>query len=166
MKKFLTAIGWISTWTGKVTSWLTIAVVGVVSYEVVMRYVFLAPTRWASETMGFCCGLIYVLGGAWVLLENRHVKVEFIYEKLNPRQRATLDAITFLFFVLYIGIMLWATGRFARESIELLEGSGSPWNPPVYPIKTALVTGVFLVLLQGSAKLIRDIHFSLTGREL
>lgn len=166
MKKFLTAISRVSTLAGKLTSWLTIAVIGIVSYEVVMRYVFLAPTRWASETMGFCCGLIYVLGGAWVLLENRHVKVEFIYEKLSPRQRAALDAITFLFFALYIGIMLWATGRFARESIELLEGSGSPWNPPVYPIKTALVTGVFLVLLQGSAKLIRDIHFSFTGREL
>jgi TRAP-type mannitol/chloroaromatic compound transport system permease small subunit len=165
MKKFLSAINTISTGMGKISSWITIAVVAVLTYEVVMRYVFNAPTRWASETMGFCCGLIYVLGGAWVFLENRHVKIEFLYERLNPRQRAVLDVITFFFFALYMGLMLWATSKFAWESIQLLERSGSPWNPPVYPIKIALVTGVFLVFLQGSAKLIHDIHLAVTGKK-
>jgi TRAP-type mannitol/chloroaromatic compound transport system permease small subunit len=166
MKAFVSAINTISAWVGRVTSWVTIAVIAIVTYEVVMRYVFTAPTRWAAETLGFCCALIYVLGGAWVFLENRHVKVEFVYEKLSPRQRAIIDVITFFLFLLYVGLMLWATSRFAWESIQLLEGSGSPWNPPVYPIKVALVIGVFLVLLQGSAKLIRNIHFAVTGKEL
>jgi len=166
MKTFYSLITQISTWTGRMTSWLTIAVIVIVSYEVVMRYVFTAPTRWAAETLGFLCALIYVLGGAWVFVENRHVKVEFIYERLTSRQRAGLDAATFFLFALYIALMIWATGRFAWESIELMEGSGSPWNPPVYPIKIALFIGVVLVFLQGSANLVRNLHYAITGKQL
>ena len=166
MKTFLSAIRWISTWSGKVVSWLTIAVVCVVAYEVIMRYVFHSPTRWAGELNAFCCALIYVIGGAWVFLEKRHVKIEFVYEKMTLRQRAVIDVITFFFFALYMSLMLWATTTYAWDSIQLTENSGSPWNPPIYPIKTALVIGVFLVFLQGIDKLIRDIHFLITGKEL
>ena len=166
MKTFLSAIRWISAWTGKAASWLTIVVVCVVAYEVVMRYVFHSPTRWASELTAFCCGFLYVIGGAWVLLEKRHVKIEFIYEKMTPRHRAVIDVITFSFFALYMGLMLWATTSYAWDSIQLAEHSGSPWNPPIYPIKTALVIGFCLVVLQGIDKLICDIHFAVTGKEL
>ena len=166
MKTFFSFVTRISTWTGQVISWLTILVIATVIYEVVMRYVFTAPTRWAAETLGFLCALIYVLGGAWVFVENRHVKVEFVYERLTPRQRAGLDAATYFLFALYIVFMIWATGRFAWESILLGEGSGSPWNPPVYPIKIALFIGVVLVFLQGSANLVRNLHYALTGKEL
>ncbi len=166
MKTFYSLITRISTWTGRITSWLTIFVIAIVCYEVVMRYVFIAPTRWAAETLEIMCALIYVLGGAWVFVENRHVKVEFVYERLTPRQRAGLDAATYFLFALYIVFMIWATGRFARESIALLEGSGSPWNPPAYPIKIALFIGVFLIFLQGTANFIRNLHYALTGKEL
>ena len=101
-----------------------------------------------------------------MLLEKRHVKIEFVYEKMTIRQRAVIDVVTFLFFALYMSLMLWATTTYAWDSIQLTENSGSPWNPPIYPIKTALVIGVFLVFLQGIDKLIRDIHFLITGKEL
>jgi TRAP-type mannitol/chloroaromatic compound transport system permease small subunit len=68
MKRLLSVIDWISTWSGKATSWLTIVVIFVVVYEIIMRYVFRRPTIWASETMIFLCAILYVMGGAWTLL--------------------------------------------------------------------------------------------------
>lgn len=163
MKRLLSVIDWISMWSGKATSWFTIVVILMVIYEIVMRYVFHRPTIWASEGMILLCAILYVIGGAWTLLEKRHVKIDFIYERFSPRQQAILDVITFFFFALYMGMMLWATSKYAWESVQLTERSGSPWNPPVYPIKIALALGVLLILLQGIANFVRDLRAVIKG---
>lgn len=156
----------VSIFTGKAASWLNIVVIFAVIYEIAMRYIFNLPTLWASEVMVFGCGIIYVLGAAWALQEHRHVKIDMLYSRLNKRQRAILDSITFTFFILYLGVFLWASGKYAGRSIGLLETSGSAWDPPVYPLKVALVIGIALLLMQGVAKFIRDVHLALKGSEL
>jgi len=166
MKKLLTIIDAISIWTGKVSSWLILIVVGFIIYEILMRYLFHLPTLWVSESMVFGCGVSYVLGAAWALKDNRHVKIDLIYGRLTPRQRAIMDSITFPFFVLYLGVFFWAAANYAWRSILLRETAGSAWDPPVYPIKTALMVGVALLLLQGMAKFIRDLHLAIKGHEL
>ncbi len=149
--------------TGKLFSVLTLLVVFVVVTEIVMRYVFHAPTLWASESMVFGCGLVYVMGAAWTAHDGRHLKIELIYGRLSARGRAIADVVSFVFFALYLGMMLWASARYAWDSLEISETSGSPWNPPVYPFKIALVAGIFLLLLQGVGKLIRDLHLAIRG---
>ncbi len=141
-------------------------VVAIVSYEVSMRYLFHRPTLWASEAMIFCCGFVYVLGAAWTLLENRHVKIDIVWEKLSPRGRRLLNVITFIFFLLYMVLMLREGSRFALDSFELRETSGSPWDPPVYPLKVAFVVGIVMLILQGTSKFIRDLYFVIKGKEL
>ena len=166
MKKLLAIIDAISIWTGKASSWLILIVVVFVIYEILMRYLFHLPTLWASESMVFGAGVSYVLGAAWALRDNRHVKIDLIYGRLTPRQRATMDSITFPFFILYLGVFFWASTSYAWRSILLRETAGSAWDPPVYPIKIALVVGVALLLLQGMAKFVRDLHLAIKGREL
>ncbi|MBN1849110.1 MAG: TRAP transporter small permease subunit [Deltaproteobacteria bacterium] len=163
MKKLLVIIDALSIWTGKAASWLVLIVVVFVVYEILMRYVFRLPTLWVSESMVFGCGITYVLGAAWALQDNRHVKIDLIYGRLTPRQRAIIDSITFVFFVLYLSVFLWATAKYTWQSVLVRETTGSAWDPPVYPIKVALVVGVLLLLLQGTAKFIRDLHLSIKG---
>jgi TRAP-type mannitol/chloroaromatic compound transport system permease small subunit len=166
LKRLVTSIEWISLWAGKLSAYLTLPVIFVVSYEIVARYVFHRPTIWAVETMIYGCAVIYVMAAAWALLDGRHVKIDMVYEKFSPRRRAVLDCITFVFFALYIGMMVWATTKYAWRSVAILEMSDSPWRPPLWPMKVFLAVGVFLILLQGVAKFIRDLHFALTGKDL
>ncbi len=166
MKKLLSFIDALSTLVGKAGSWLILLVVGFIVYEIVMRYIFHLPTLWVSESMVFGCGMSYVLGAAWALKDNRHVKIDLVYGKLTARQRAVIDSITYLFFALYLGMFLWAASKYTWQSILVGETTSSAWDPPVYPIKIALVVGVALLLLQGSAKLIRDLHLAIKGTEL
>lgn len=166
MKKILSIIDAISICSGKAAGWLILIVVGFIIYEILMRYVFHLPTLWVSESMVFGSGLTYVLGAAWALQDNRHVKIDLIYGRLTPRRRAIIDSITFVFFAFYMGVLLWATAEYARRSVSVLETSGSAWDPPVYPIKLALAAGVVLLLLQGIAKFIRDLHFAVKGKTL
>ena len=166
MKFFVTIIERISEWSGKLISYLLIPILGIAFYEVVMRYVFHRPTRWATESIIFGCAFIYVIGAAWTMLSNRHVKIDLVYERVPHRGKRLLDFITFFFFALYIGFMLWVGAKYAWESFQLSETTGSNWSPPVYPVKIAFVVGVFLLLLQGIAKALRDIYFAITGKEL
>jgi len=166
MKRLLSIIDALSIWTGKAASWLILLVVIFIIYEILMRYVFHLPTLWVSESMVFGCGVTYVLGAGWTLLEHRHVKIDLIYGRFTPRQRAVIDSITFVFFALYLGFFLWAVSKYAWQSVLVRETAGSAWDPPVYPIKVALLVGVVLLLLQGIAKLIRDLHLAIKGREL
>lgn len=166
MRKLTLIIDAISIWTGKAISWLIFFVVIFVLYEILMRYVFHRPTLWVSESMVFGSGLTYVLGAAWALQDNRHVKIDMIYGRLSLRRRAMVDSATFAFFALYLGVFFWATSNFAWRSILVRETASSAWDPPVYPIKVALALGVFLLLLQGIAKFIRDFHLAVTGKKL
>lgn len=166
MKKALSFIDALSTLVGKAGSWLILAVVAFIIYEIVMRYVFHLPTLWVSESMVFGCGVSYVLGAAWALKDNRHVRIDMIYGRLTARRRALLDSITYIFFLLYMCVFLWAASKYTWQSILVRETTSSAWDPPVYPIKIALVVGTALLLLQGTAKFIRDLHFAIRGSEL
>ena len=166
MKRLLAGIDNVSRVVGKGISFIMFPIVAIVCYEVVMRYVFHRPTIWASECMVYGCAFLYVWGAAWTMLDNRHVKIDMVYEKLSPRGQRILDIITFSFFALYMGMMLWVGMKYALGSIKLLETSGTPWDPPVYPVKSAFVIGVAMLILQGSAKFIRDIYFIIKGTEL
>jgi TRAP-type mannitol/chloroaromatic compound transport system permease small subunit len=159
MQRFLNFIDAVSTWLGKFTSVFCVFMVLAIVYEVIMRYVFNLPTLWVTESVIFAGALVYVIAGAWTMLEGQHVRVDFVWERFSARNRAILDAVSYLFFLVYILGMLWAAIIYAWDSIQELEKVGSPWNPPVYPIKAALAASIVLVLLQGTAKFIRDLIF-------
>jgi len=166
MRGIIRIIDGISVWTGKVLSLLFLFVVFVIIYEVIMRYCFSRPTLWAYETMTMSCAFTYVLGAAWVLKERKHVHVEVVWERLSPRKRAILDSFTFLFFLLYMGMLLWAASKYAWESYLLRETMASTWAPPVYPLKIALAVGVAMLILQGTANFLRDLYLAIQGRKL
>ena len=151
------------TWMGKLFSVVTLLVVFVVVTEIVMRYLFHAPTLWASESMVFGCALVYVMGAAGTAHEGRHGKIELLYGRLSARGRVIADVCSFLFFALYLGMLFWASIQYALDSLSVGETSGSPWDPPVYPFKIALAVGILLLLLQGAGKLVKDLRFAIGG---
>jgi TRAP-type mannitol/chloroaromatic compound transport system permease small subunit len=163
MRNFLKRIDTISVGIGKGVSCLMLLVVFMIGYEVVARYVFQSPTQWANEAMGMSCSIIYFMSGAWAIQTDKHMKLELVYNRLSPRGKAALDVATFGFFALYMVMLLWSASIFSLESIGLSETSSSSWNPPVYPIKTALAIGSTLVLIQGFAKFVRDLYFLIKG---
>lgn len=165
MNRFLLKIDAISIWSGNIVSVINPIVVVVVVYEITMRFVFNAPTIWANETTVYLSALGYLLGGAYSLYEKAHVKVDILYLKFPSRTRAILDVITFLFTLAYLGTLIWYGSIYALESIKVLEKTGSPWNPPVYPLKIAIPLGASLLLMQSTANFIRDLTSVIKGKQ-
>ncbi len=166
MKDFLTKIDAISIWSGKIVSIINPIVVFFVVYEIFLRYVFNSPTIWANESVVYLSAIGYLLGGAYSLYFRAHVSVDMLYLRFSLRTQAILNVITFFFALTYLVALIWFGGKYAFESLKIRETTGSPWNPPIYPLKIAIPVGAFLLLLQSIANFVRDLNFAIRGRRL
>lgn len=163
--KTLKLIDQISIWSGNIFSAINPIIVFIVVYEIFLRYVFNAPTIWANEGVVYLAAISYLMGGAYSLHYRAHVKVDILYLRFSQRTRAILDVITFFFAFIYLGSLVWVGSTYAWDSVKVLEKTGSPWNPPIYPLKFAIPVGALLLLLQSIANFIRDLNFAIKGQE-
>ncbi len=162
MKRFLHIIDQISEWSGKTFSWLLIATMLIIGFEIFMR-IFDNPQIWAFDVTLFLAGAVYVVGGAYTHLKNRHVKMDVLYVRLSPRIQALLDILTVPGFVIFCGILLWIGGIRAWESFLINETLFTGFRPIVWPVRFTIPLGGLLILLQALAKFIRDVHMVIKG---
>jgi len=156
----------ISEFAGMIARWAVPVMVAAIVTEVALRYILNSPTVWAHPLSQMLWAFYILLGGSYVLRLNAHVNMDLLYRRVSPRKRAIIDLFThLLFFVFIIAILVHAV-PFAWESLMRLEHYSGKWTPPKWPIKMLVPTAVLLLLLQGIAKYIRDLHMAFTGREL
>ena len=154
---FCRAIDRINEWTGVIWGYSILLVTFAVLYEVVARTLFNLPTIWSNESVIYVSAVAYLLCGAYALLYHRHVRIDLIYDRFGPKARARLDLVTFVFFLLYVGALVWVGGQMAWDSFNQNETTGTPWNPLIWPVKVAIPVAGLLLLLQGVANLLREI---------
>jgi TRAP-type mannitol/chloroaromatic compound transport system permease small subunit len=165
MQQLLSVIDRINIWVGKITSLLIVAMTLIMVFEVVMRYIFNAPTIWSFETTTMLYGSYFMLTAGYTLLNNAHVSVDFIYERQTKRGKAIMDIISYVvFFFPFVIVILVEGYKYALESWMILEHSWSVFGPPLYPYKTVIPLTAFLLLIQGLAVFIRNVHV-LTQKE-
>jgi TRAP-type mannitol/chloroaromatic compound transport system permease small subunit len=151
---------WIETLNvkiGEYVAWWSLIAVFVYYYEVIARFVFNSPTNWVHESMFLMFGMQYMLSGAFAYREDQHVRVDVIYSKFSPRGKAIADIVTSVFFFIFIGTMLVTGYRFAADAVGVGEHSFTEWGIQYWPVKLAIPIGAALLLLQGIAKLVKDI---------
>src|SRR5215212_2999648 len=165
VQRFLYAIDEISTWVGKTVAWLIIALMLVVCAEVFKRYILNAPTAWIFDAENMLYGTFFMLGGAYTLAQNAHVRGDFLYSSMRPRTQASLDlALYLIFFVPGIAALIYAGYDYAALSWRILEHSNvTAEGPPVYHFKTVIPIAGALVMLQGIAEIIRCVVCLRTG---
>lgn len=147
----------LNSWVGRFWALAIFGVTLAVLYEVVSRGAFGRGTLWSNETTVYLSAIAYLVGGGYALAHRRHVRIDLVYELLAPRKRAFLDLFTFIFFVIYAGALIWVGTTMGWTSFQQSEGTGTPWNPPIWPVKLAIPLAALLLLLQGIANLLRDI---------
>lgn len=144
---------------GRSIAWLTLAMVVVTFLVVVFRYVF--STGWVAmqESITYMHTLVFMLGAAYTLKQNGHVRVDIFYEKLTPRGRAWVELLGTLLllvpFCLFIIIYSW---NYVSLSWELLEGSREAGGlPALFILKTTIPVMALLVMLQGVSQALRSL---------
>ena len=132
---------------------VTVAVV----WEVVSRTFFTQATTWANETTIYLSAMAYLIGGGYALKHRRHVRIDVVYQLFSEQAKRRLDVFAFVFFVGYVGSLVWVGADMAWTSFQQSEGTGTPWNPRIWPVKLAIPLAALLLLLQGIADLIREL---------
>jgi TRAP-type mannitol/chloroaromatic compound transport system permease small subunit len=168
VQKFIHRIDSISEWSGRIFAWISLPLVLFMGYDVIARYLFQAPTRWAYEMTWMQYGALFLLGGAYGLKHKLHVRVDIIYVRWPKRTRAIFDFLTYIliFFPVFY-ILITHSLIYAYYSWEVWEVSYvSYWQPPVYPIKTVMCIGLTLFALQGIAEFLRLATFVFKGEEI
>src|SRR5258708_40313629 len=147
----LHTIDGISTWVGKTFAWLMVVLMVVVVVEVFKRYILNAPTAWIFDVENMLYGTCFMLGGAYTLAQNAHVRGDFLYSSMRPRTQAALALVLYVvFFFPGIAALIYAGYDYASISWRIAEHSNVPANgPPVYHFKTIIPIAGPSAMLQG-----------------
>ena len=161
----LHVIDLVSEWTGKIVSFTVILIIISVIWSVLGKVYSFRPL------LNFSAGnkvlFVYViLGAAYSLRAGAHVNMDVLYNRWPRRVRSIVDLVTSLCFFLFIVAMLWMAVPTAAESTTTFRFTLRTLLPPNWPNALLAPIGIFLLLLQGLAKFIRDLTFAITGREL
>jgi TRAP-type mannitol/chloroaromatic compound transport system permease small subunit len=168
VKAVFHAIDVISNWTAKAISWFCVALVLVITYDVVMRYVFGGATIWAYETAVMLGATIYVMGWAYIESKREHIRIDVLFMRLPPRAQLVIDLIGNLIFLLPLLVVMINTSIFymlrAWRIHETL--AETFWYPPAGPFKTMLVVGLSLFALQSAVQVIRNLYLLIRRKTL
>jgi TRAP-type mannitol/chloroaromatic compound transport system permease small subunit len=186
MRRYVAAIEAMNRMIGRGAMYLVFVLMGVLLWSSASK-TFFDPSLWTLEMAQFVMVAYYVLGGPYSVQLGSNVRMDLVYGAWSARTRAWVDAFTVLFLMFYLGVLFYgaisstayALGYFgsepfvffrdlalalvtggpdaAAEMIGFLERSSTAWRPLIWPVKTILCLGVFLMLLQALAELFKDI---------
>lgn len=163
--RVLDAIG---EWTGRIVAWLVLPLVLGLTYEVISRYAFNAPTVWAYDTAYMLYGSHFMLGTGYCLLKKGHIRTDIFYGKWTPRRQGWVDAVCYLL-LFFPGMIFFflASWELAYHSWTMREVSeASPWRPAIYPFKMVIPVTAILLLLQGISEFLKSTYAALRGEWL
>jgi TRAP-type mannitol/chloroaromatic compound transport system permease small subunit len=107
----------------------------------------------------------YLLGGGYSMIMGDHVRMDLVYSKLSDRNKAKMDAFTSFFLVFYLVTLLYGSISSLIYTLETNQKLFTAWAPYVWPIKTIMLIGILLMLLQSISMFFKDIA-KVTEREI
>lgn len=146
----------ISTWVGKAFAWLIVALMLLVVIEVFKRYALNAPTALVFDSSNMLYGTLFMMGGAYTLAHDGHVRGDFLYGSMKPRTQASIDLVLYvMFFLPGIAALTWSGWTYFQDSLAIHEQTFNADPLPVYPFKFMIPLAGALVLMQGISEIVR-----------
>jgi len=167
IKAIVKGIDTFSEWWGKIFSWFIIGLTALSCYEVFTRRILGKPTIWTHEILSYLfCGTVMLIIG-YAQLHKDHVNVDLLDHRLSPKRKAILDIITYIIFMgAFCGVFLVNGIIFAKTSWAMAERTPSAFNFIVYPAKTMIPVGAFILTLQLISGFMKRVVFLVKGEQL
>lgn len=140
----------LNEWVGSGVSWLTTILVIVVCYDVFTRYLLNNSLVAVQELQWHLFALIFLLGAAYSLKHDKHVRVDVFYSRFSPRTKAWVNLVGSVVFLMPFCVMvIWSSLNFAANAYHIGEISPDPGGLPArWVLKTAIPVGFVLILIQ------------------
>lgn len=166
MDRLIRVIDGINNRVGKTFAWLFLPLVYVLVHEIIATKVFAKPTVWAFDASYMLYGTIFMMGAAYTLAIDGHVRGDIFYRLWKPRVQATIDLILYILVLFPAMIALLIAGSsYAYYSFSVNEKSlQSPFGPIIWPLKMVIPATALLMLLQGISQVAKCIRCLKQGR--
>ncbi len=156
IKLFVKYVDAVNRVVGLIAMYLVYAMIGILFYSTISKN-FFDPSLWTLEMAQFAMVTYYLLGGGYSMQTGDHVRMDLLYSRWSDRTKATVDALTVLFLIFYLCLLLFGGISSTRYAIQYGEESYSAWAPPMAPIKVIMCVGITLMLLQVIATFFKDL---------
>jgi len=151
-------------WTGRIVSWLVLAMVVIMFFVVVLRYVF--DTGWIAlqESISYFHSIVFLMGAAYTLQHDAHVRVDIFYSRLNKTGKAWINLLGHIFILLPVMVfIIWVSWPYVINAWDVKESSREAGGlPGVYLIKSLILVMAALLIMQASALSLRAV-LQITG---
>ena len=152
-----TSLDQIAMFIGRVTMLLIALVVGVMMYEVILRYVFERPTLWANELSLWMAGFVFILAGFYAMQQRSHIRIFLLYDMLPRNLQRTCDIISTFLILLFAFFLVYGGYGEAKAKLLRWETFGTVFDPPIpATLKPLVLLVVCLVAIQSLLNLIND----------
>lgn len=155
--KYVRTVDYLSTKFGRAAMYLIFLMIATLLFDVITRNIIRIPMSWCVELAQFTLAAYYIMGGAYSMQLETHVRMDLLYDKLTARGKARMDTFTAIFLVIYLVVLLIGSISSTIYAIETDQRLFSMWNPSVIPIKLVMVFGILLMLLQAIATFFKDL---------
>lgn len=163
LRKLSGLIDGLNNGLGLVIRWLALGMVLIGAISAVVRY-FARSQQWtlnltpATELQWYLFSVIFLMGAAYGLNHNVHVRVDVMYERFSAKTQAIIDmAGTILFLIPFCVLMLYVSYPAVASSWSIRETSPDPGGLPRWPIKMLIIVSFVLLLLQALSQLVKQV---------
>jgi TRAP-type mannitol/chloroaromatic compound transport system permease small subunit len=157
IKTYVRCVDAVNRVVGRFAMYLIFVMMGVLLLSSGSRTFFDVSHIWTVEVAQFLLTGYYLLGGAYSMQLDAHVRMDLVYSHWSPKRKAIADAITVFFLIFYLVVLLVGGISSTEYALTYGQKNFSAWAPPLAPIKIVMVIGIVLMLLQVSAVFFRDL---------
>ncbi|MEL4894040.1 TRAP transporter small permease subunit [Crocosphaera sp. Alani8] len=152
----------INEWIGKLTYWLVLLMIFVGVWNVIGRYLgrFIGQNLTSNgliEIQWYLFDIVFLLGAAYTLKHDEHVRVDLLYKDWSPKRKALANFIgVFIFLIPFCLMIIYYSWGNVVNSWKIWEMSSDPGGLPRYPIKSMIIVSYILLIFQGMAEAIKN----------
>ena len=165
VSRALLAVDRFSTLIGQTFSWTILLLTVAITYEVIARRFFSAPTNWGYDAQYMLYGTLFMFAGAYALSRGGHVRGDFLYRMMPARRQAMLDLVLYIrfFFPAIFAFMVAGWHFFELSWLQNERSMFSPSGPIIWPFKGVIPVVGAIMLLQGLVEVVRCVRCIRSG---
>jgi len=114
-------------------------IMGIMLYEVILRYVFARPTIWVEELSRWLGGVIFLVAGLYAMQQRTHIRVTIVYDIIGRNTQRVMDALGTVCICIFCWAVTWGYWGNAMRKFSTWELYGSAWNPPIPALMKPLI---------------------------
>jgi TRAP-type mannitol/chloroaromatic compound transport system permease small subunit len=159
LQSLIRLIDRVTTVVGIGAALLLVPLVLATCYEVFSRYVMNQPTAWAYEVGYILTGSHFLLGLAYTLKQDLHIRIDVFVGLMSSRTRALIDTLAYTIMLPLLLWLAWMLLEYLITGYSRGERSGqSSLNPPVWPFRLVFTVSFALLALQVFVSLLKSLR--------